>query len=157
MSKDLSHLSFPTPIGPLTIFSENDALIVIESGRVTDGEENDPLLNEAKDQINAYFDGKLTTFDLPLAPDGPPRRRALWMAMMDIGYGETCSYGDFAKRVKSSPRAIGGGCAHNPIPIIIPCHRILAANRKMGGYSFANGAETKEQLLILEGAIKTQS
>ncbi len=153
MSKDPAHLSFPTPLGALTLFSEHDALIAIETGRVPDSVDNDPLLNEARDQLNAYFDGTLQTFDLPLAPEGPPRRREIWHAMIDIGYGQTRTYGAFAKDVKSSARAVGGACAANPIPIIIPCHRVLAADGKMGGYSFANGSESKRQLLMLEGAL----
>ena len=68
MPLDVSHLSFPSPIGALTLFAERGSIIVIEAGRVPDSIENDPLLNEARDQLNAYFDAKLTTFDLPVAP-----------------------------------------------------------------------------------------
>jgi methylated-DNA-[protein]-cysteine S-methyltransferase len=152
MPLDISHLSFPSPIGALTLFAECGSIIVIEAGRVPDSIENDPLLNEARDQLNAYFDGKLTTFDLPVAPVGPPRRREIWEAMAKIPYGTTLSYGEFAAEIKSSARAIGGACSANPIPIVVPCHRVLAADGKMGGFSFANGAETKRQLLQLEGA-----
>ena len=152
MPLDVSHLSFPSPIGALTLFAERGSIIVIEAGRVPDSIKNDRLLNEARDQLNAYFDGKLTTFDLPLAPAGPPRRREVWEVMAKIPYGTTLSYGEFAAEMKSSARAIGGACGANPIPIVVPCHRVLAADGKMGGFSFANGAETKRQLLQLEGA-----
>ncbi len=155
MPNDLSYLSFPSPIGALTLFAEHDALIVIEAGAVPGGNEQDPLLKEARAQLDAYFDGKLTHFDLPVAPDGPPRRREIWHAMAKIPYGTTLSYGEFAAEMKSSARAIGGACGANPIPIVLPCHRVLAADGKMGGFSFANGAETKRQLLRLEGALTT--
>jgi len=155
MPLDVSHLSFPSPIGALTLFAERGSIIVIEAGRVPDSIENDPLLNEARDQLNAYFDAKLTTFDLPVAPAGPPRRRKIWETMAKIPYGTTLSYGELAAEMKSSARAIGGACGANPIPIVLPCHRVLAADGKMGGFSFANGAETKRQLLQLEGALET--
>lgn len=155
MPLDVSHLSFPSPIGALTLFAERGALIVIEAGRVPGGIENDPLLNEARNQLNAYFDGKLAAFDLPVAPEGPPRRREIWEAMAKIPYGTTLSYGEFAAEMKSSARAIGGACGANPIPIVLPCHRVLATDGKMGGFSFANGPETKRQLLQLEGALTT--
>jgi len=155
MNLETAHISFPSPIGALTLFTEQDALIVIEAGSVPGGTENDPLLNEARNQLNAYFDGKLTTFDLPVAPDGPPRRCEIWQAMAKIPYGTTLSYGELAAEMKSSARAIGGACGANPIPIVLPCHRVLTANGKMGGFSFANGAETKRQLLQLEGALTT--
>ena len=72
--------------------------------------------------------------------------------MLDIPYGQTMSYGEMAKHLKSAPRAVGGACGHNPIPIIIPCHRVMAANGKDGGYSGQGGVTTKRQLLQLEGA-----
>lgn len=155
MTHALSHLSFPSPIGALTLFAEHDALIVIEAGAVPGENNQDPLLKEARAQLDAYFDGKLTVFDVPVAPNGPPRRQEIWQAMAKIPYGTTLSYGEFAAEMKSSARAIGGACGANPIPIILPCHRVLAADGKMGGFSFGNGAETKRQLLRLEGALTT--
>lgn len=145
------YLSFNSPIGPLTVFSEDGALIVIEAGAVPGEGSKDPLLKEARRQIDDYFDGKLKDFDLPLNPAGTPRQREIWDAMSDIPYGETRSYGALAKAVNSSARAIGGACGRNPLPIVIPCHRVLGANDAIGGYSFADGADTKRQLLMLEG------
>jgi methylated-DNA-[protein]-cysteine S-methyltransferase len=146
-----NHLSFPSPLGTLTIFSDGAALIALETGRAPDDGNPDRLLIEAKTQLDAYFDGRLTTFDLPLAPHGPKRRQEIWAAMCDVGYGKTETYGEFAARIQSAPRAIGGACAANPLPIFIPCHRILGAGNTLAGYSFADGRDTKRQLLTLEG------
>tara|TARA_R110000787_G_scaffold63679_11_gene144304 strand:- start:407609 stop:408076 length:468 start_codon:yes stop_codon:yes gene_type:complete len=146
-----NHLSFSSPIGALTIFSDGAALIALESGRAPDNGPGDTLLTEAKRQLDAYFDGRLKEFDLPLAPQGPKRRQEIWAAMCEVGYGHTETYGEFARRIQSAPRAIGGACAANPLPILIPCHRILGAGNALAGYSFADGPDTKRQLLTLEG------
>jgi len=151
MSRSPAHLSFNTPIGPLTVFIEDGALIVVEAGAVPGPGGDDPLLIETRRQIDAYFDGKLQTFDLPLKPQGTPRQKEIWAAMSAIPYGETRSYGELAKRIGSAARAVGGACGANPIPIVIPCHRVLGADGAIGGYSFADGAETKRRLLALEG------
>lgn len=145
------YISFNSPIGALTVFAESGALIVIEAGAVPGAGSADPLLIEARRQIDDYFDGKRKDFDLPLNPAGTPRQREIWAAMAKIPYGETCTYGALANAVKSSARAVGGACGRNPLPIIIPCHRVLGANDAIGGYSFADGADTKRQLLTLEG------
>lgn len=147
-----AYLSFNSPIGPLTVFSEDGALIVIEAGAVPGADSDDPLLIEARRQLDDYFDGKRRNFELPLNPAGTPRQREIWNAMSQIPYGETRTYGELAKAVKSSARAIGGACGRNPLPIVIPCHRVLGANDAIGGYSFADGTDTKRQLLTLEGA-----
>ena len=146
-----AHISFPSPIGTLTLFTNGTALIALESGRAPDNGADDTLLNEAKRQLDAYFDGRLKEFDLPLSPQGPKRRQEIWAAMCDVAYGETETYGEFAARIQSAPRAIGGACAANPLPIFIPCHRILGAGNTLAGYSFADGPDTKRQLLTLEG------
>ncbi len=146
-----NQLSFPSPIGALTIFTDGAALIALESGRIPDNGAGGILLNEAKRQLDAYFDGRLKEFDLPLAPQGPKRRQEIWAAMCDVKYGHTETYGEFARRIQSAPRTIGGACAANPLPIFIPCHRVLGAGNTLAGYSFADGPDTKRQLLILEG------
>lgn len=142
----------PSPLGALTLFAENGALTVIEHGRAPDmAGEPDPVLIEARRQLDAYFDGTLRTFDLPLAPAGTGKQKAIWRAMRDIPYGETETYGDLAKRAGSGPRAVGMACGANPLPIVVPCHRVMGAGGTLGGYSFADGVETKKQLLTLEG------
>lgn len=151
MSGGIDHLSFHSPIGHLTVFAEDAHIIVIEAGSVPGSGRNNPLLTETRRQIDAYFDGKLTDFDLPLAPNGTPRQREIWAAMSAIPYGETRTYGDLARELGSAARAIGGACGANPIPLVIPCHRVLGAGDAVGGYSFADGADTKRRLLTLEG------
>ena len=112
----------------------------------------EPLLAEAAAQLQAYFAGKLKRFDLPLAPEGNDFNRRAWAAIARIPFGETRSYGDVAFELGSGPRAVGGACARNPIPLFIPCHRILAAHGALGGYSGGKGLATKIFLLELEGA-----
>lgn len=148
----LNHLVIPSPIGPLTLFEDDWNLIAIEAGAAPTSGSLTPGLKEAKQQLDAYFDGKLKSFDLQIAPPGTPRQREIWEAMIAIPYGETRTYGELANTLDSAPRAIGGACAKNPLPIIIPCHRVLGSDGGVGFYSFAEGPETKKRLLTLEGA-----
>ncbi len=148
----MPYLTCPSPLGALTLFEEDGKIISLDWGAVDGGEET-PLLAEAARQLEAYFDGELTQFDLPLDPHGTAFQKKLWNALNTIPYGSTLTYGELASRIDSAPRAIGGACGRNPIPIIIPCHRVLAAGGKMGGYSGHEGTDTKEFLLRLEGAL----
>jgi len=151
-------LTIPSPIGELRIAEEDDAIVAIGW---TDAEEDQaagpayrdngsPLLAEAAAQLDAYFAGKLTRFDLPLAPAGSAFEGRVWTAMAAIPYGETRCYGELAASVGSAPRAVGRACGRNPIPIVIPCHRVLARTG-LGGYSGEGGLTTKRHLLALEG------
>jgi len=141
-------LSIPSPIGQLTIDEIDDAIVAIRWADAPAGN-GSPLLAETARQLAAYFDGRLSRFDLPLAPAGSPFETRVWSAMQAIPYGETRSYGDLAKAVGSAPRAVGGACGKNPIPVVIPCHRVLAKGG-LGGYSGAGGLATKQHLLALE-------
>src|SRR5712691_12928368 len=141
-------LSIPSPIGQLTVDELNDAIVRIRWADAPAGN-GSPLLAEAARQLAAYFDGRLARFDLPLAPAGSPFAARVWEAMQAIPYGETRYYGDLAQAVGSAPRAVGRACGKNPIPIVIPCHRVLAKGG-MGGYSGAGGLATKQRLLDLE-------
>lgn len=145
-------LSVPSPVGQLTIEEEDGAVVAIRWG---DGvpSNGSPLLAEAARQLDAYFAGRLTEFDLPLAPAGSRFEQRVWAAMQTIPYGQTRCYGDLAHTVGSAPRAVGGACGKNPIPIVIPCHRVLA-KIGLGGYSGEGGLATKERLLVLEGALR---
>ena len=98
-----------------------------------------------------YFDGKLTTFDLPLALQGTTFQKNVWREMQKIPYGQVQTYGDISGTLNSAARAVGGACGKNPIPIIIPCHRVIGGGGKMTGFSGGEGVETKIQLLTLEG------
>ncbi|MCB2099710.1 MAG: methylated-DNA--[protein]-cysteine S-methyltransferase [Rhodobacterales bacterium] len=141
-----------SPLGPLTLFEESGALTVVEFGRGPDKDDT-PLLRAAEDQLHAYFDGRLETFDLPLDPPGSEFQKAVCRAMLAIPYGQTRTYGDLARDLGSVARAVGGACGRNPIPIIIPCHRVLGAGGRMTGFSGGTGVDTKRALLRLEGAL----
>lgn len=152
----MAHFSLNSPLGPLTVFEDHGAVIAVEWGRAGDSETS-PLLAEAGDQFNAYFDGRLTGFDLPLEPKGTSFQRAVWGALRRIPHGATNTYGDIAAAIHGGPRAVGGACGRNPIPIIIPCHRVLGKGGRMGGYSGGQGIETKKMLLRLEGCLAVSS
>ncbi|WP_439596551.1 methylated-DNA--[protein]-cysteine S-methyltransferase [Falsiroseomonas sp.] len=138
-----------TPIGEVTISAEEDAIVALDWGRGRD-QEATPLLREAVTQLQDYFDGLRTGFDLPLAPFGSAFQQRVWAALRAIPPGETRSYGDLAKLLGSSARAIGQANGANPIPILIPCHRVVASGGRLGGYSGGEGPATKRVLLELE-------
>jgi len=110
-------------------------------------------LAEAARQFVAFFAGRLTQFDLPLAASGTAFDQRVRAAMRAIPYGETRTYGDLAHFTDSGPRAIGRACGRNPIPIIVPCHRVLARGG-LGGYSGGAGLPTKQWLLALEAGLR---
>jgi len=149
----MPRLTVETPVGRLTLFEEDGALAAIDWGGKRATGEPSRLLLRARRQLEAYFAGKLAAFDLPLAPSGSPFELRVWQLMSDIPYGETRSYGDLATLLAAAPRAVGQACGRNPLPIVIPCHRVLAAGGALGGYSGGKGVDTKRRLLILEGAL----
>lgn len=148
----MTQLSMHSPVGDLTISEDGGAVVSLDWGWGALQTET-PLLREAKRQLERYFDGGLEQFDLPLRPYGTSFRKQVWDAMLRIPYGSTQTYGKIAADVGSQARAVGGACGANPIPIIVPCHRILGANGALGGYSGEGGTETKAFLLRLEGAL----
>ena len=150
-------LTLDTPTGPVTLTEEDDAIVGVTWGKAASpGDEAGTLLEEAAGQLRDYFDGQRRTFQLPLQPRGTEFHRAVWREMLAIPYGHTKSYGDLAKATGAVARAVGAACGANPIPIFIPCHRVLAADRQLGGFSGGRGPETKAFLLTLEGAWPVQ-
>lgn len=147
----MPQLSMHSPVGDITISEEDGAVVSLDWGWAMSNKPTS-LLRRAERQLNSYFDGKLEEFDLPLNPAGTDFQKRVWKLMTKIPYGRTWSYGDIAEKLRSAPRAVGGACGANHIPIIIPCHRVLAASGKMGGYSGDGGLDTKTALLRLEGA-----
>ena len=139
-----------SPLGPLTLVAGDGALTALRWGRAG-CEDDSNLLSHAAAELAAYFAGARLDFDLPTAPAGTPHDRKVWRAMQQIPAGQTRTYGEVARAISSSPRAVGNACGRNPIPIVIPCHRIVAAGGALGGYSGQGGAETKRFLLRLEG------
>jgi len=141
-------LSLHSPLGDLTIAEDGCGIVALEWGWGSD-QESSPLLNRAKQALEDYFDGKPLQADLPLRPAGTPYRQRVWQALREIPAGETRTYQDIARLAGGSPRSVGGANAANPIPIFIPCHRVVASNGP-GGYSGGDGLVTKHQLLALE-------
>jgi methylated-DNA-[protein]-cysteine S-methyltransferase len=157
--RTLRFSSVPTPVGPFsfavddsgaiaaTAFGSKDALSSRLKG-VTLVPDDRPNAFVRK-QIDAWFSGKRRDFSLRLSPAGSAFQKRVWSALRKIPYGETRSYGDVARAIGSSPRAVGRANAKNPICVIVPCHRVIGADRSLTGYAFGKG--TKRRLLAFEG------
>ena len=153
----MPQLCMHSPLGDLTVTEEDGAIISLDWGWVpTEWQSETPLLKKAIEQLNEYFDGDRVDFDLPLNPPGSEFQKAVCQAMVDIPGGSTKSYGEIARQIDGSAQAVGNACGLNPIPIIIPCHRVLAAGKEMGGFSAPGGVDTKKVLLELENALPPQ-
>lgn len=148
-----------TPIGRLRLVEHDRRLTALEfepfaenDGRPRGRRDDDhPVLAEAARQLRAYVAGELTDFDLPLAPSGSDFQLRVWEALRGIGYGETASYGEIAHRIgmgNAASRAVGLANGRNPLPIVIPCHRVIGADGSLTGY--AGGLSRKQFLLELE-------
>ncbi|MEO0992050.1 MAG: methylated-DNA--[protein]-cysteine S-methyltransferase [Pseudomonadota bacterium] len=146
----MNRLEMETPVGWLAIEAKADRLSAVRWGRAADAFPT-PVLAEARSQLDAYFSGTLEDFDLPFDPPASPFAADIREAMLAIPFGETLTYGDIAARIGASPQAVGQGCGANPLPILVPCHRVLGANG-LGGFSGGTGIETKVALLRHEGA-----
>ena len=154
-------IRYPSPLGTLTVAEEKGALttLVIEGQKYADRhlagegqEEETPVLRAAARWLDAYFAGENPAVStLPLAPAGTAFQQRVWQELRRIPYGETESYGALAARLGSSARAVGAAVGRNPLSILIPCHRVLAADGSLTGY--AGGLANKEKLLRLEGSL----
>jgi methylated-DNA-[protein]-cysteine S-methyltransferase len=151
-----------TPVGRLSVEGDGGAITKVRWIAPDTGDpsipDSDSIVEEARRQFRAYFDRKLKVFDLPLLPKGTAAEKRIWQVMCKIPYGGTMTYGEMTVAVGGDPRQgdardIGKACGANPIPVIIPCHRVMAAGGKMGGYSGRGGTETKRKLLAFEGAL----
>lgn len=148
----------PSPLGPLTLASEGKALTGLwlegqkyfAAGLEPEAEEYPdlPVFRQTAAWLERYFTGREPSAPPPLAPQGSSFRQAVWKALLEIPYGQTSTYGELANKLHSSPRAVGGAVGHNPISILIPCHRILGSGGSLTGY--AGGVERKQFLLELE-------
>jgi methylated-DNA-[protein]-cysteine S-methyltransferase len=148
INRTVPQLSLHTPLGDVTLSQESHALVSLDWGWGRD-QTKTPLLCRAAETLHAYFDREVTAFNLPLAPAGTPYQQRVWAALQTIPYGQTRSYGEIAAAVGGTARSVGQANGANPIPILIPCHRVVAAGG-LGGYSGAGGIETKRWLLALE-------
>jgi methylated-DNA-[protein]-cysteine S-methyltransferase len=141
----------PDPAGAPPRSSMSRAAVLSAGRPVGDRDDAHPLLLEAVRQLRAYFEGELKEFDLPLAPAGTTFQRSVWEELQRVGYGETVTYGEVARRLGMTPaasRAVGLANGRNPIPIVIPCHRVVGADGTLTGY--AGGVDRKQVLLDLE-------
>lgn len=146
------HCVIPTPIKPLRIDEDDGAIVGVNFVLEPLCPPGTPLLQEAVRQLIAYFDGTRTAFDLPLRMEGTAFRMQCWQALCMIPYGETISYGEQARRIGNpkAVQAVGGANHHNPISIIVPCHRVIGADGSLTGYG--GGMEVKAWLLAHEKA-----
>ncbi|KIQ97733.1 methylated-DNA--[protein]-cysteine S-methyltransferase [Lysobacter sp. A03] len=150
-----------SPVGPLLLATDADGLRLIEFSQPRHPvkrsaewrEGSHPVLDAATTQLDEYFAGYRTGFDLPISPQGTPFQRDTWSALAEIRYGETVSYGELASRAghAGAVRAVGAAVGRNPVPIVVPCHRVMGADGSMTGFS--GGLPVKRQLLVLEGAL----
>jgi len=144
-----------TPIGPLGLVASDSALQSVRfhsRGARPEGEST--VLAEAERQLAAYFAGDLLTFDLPLELHGTDFQRSCWLALASIPYGQTVSYGEQARRLglgSDAARAVGAANGSNPLPIVLPCHRVIGADGSLTG--FGGGLHVKRYLLEHEGAL----
>ena len=144
----MPQLSLHTPVGDITVSEDEGAIVALDWGWGRD-QEPTALLVEARAQLQAYFDGDLVQFTLPLAPYGTQYRQRVWSALCRIPPGQTNTYAELAAIAGGSARSVGTAMSSNPIPILIPCHRVVASSG-LGGYSGGEGLPTKIFLLALE-------
>lgn len=155
MSQQL--FKYISPIGNLVLETKDDKIVQIKfDGRFKRDEADvnrDPFVLEIKEQLDRYFSGTLKTFNLPTAPEGTPFQQNVWKALTDIPYGTTVPYSQIAERLGNpdAVRAVGRANGQNPVPIVIPCHRVIGADNKLVGYG--GGIERKRWLLKHEGAL----
>ena len=152
----------PTPLGEVTVVADDDWLTELhlpgDRGVVPEGAvEGGPSVDRAAQQLGEWFAGEREHFDLPLAPNGTAFQRRVWAALVAVPYGETASYGDIAAAIgqPTATRAVGAANGRNPIPLIIPCHRIIGTDGSLTGYSGGGGIETKRYLLDFERGVLT--
>lgn len=149
-------IDVPSPIGTIRVFSNKGKItaVNIAVAKTKDLQSKEPVLIEAKKQIEEYFLGKRTKFDLPLdLSSGTEFQRSVWKEIAKIRFGKKLSYVDIAKAIDNpkASRAVGGAVGSNPIPLIVGCHRVLGATGKVTGYSGGKGIPTKRWLLKHEG------
>ncbi|MEA9985178.1 MULTISPECIES: methylated-DNA--[protein]-cysteine S-methyltransferase [Subtercola] len=148
-------LRVESPLGRLELTADDDSILTLEierAGLLTYEnlpENSNDVLDEASRQLSEYFAGDRTEFDLPVKLEGTPFQTAVWLQLARLGWGEFVSYGELGALAgkPGSARAVGGAVGSNPVPIIVGCHRVLASNRKITGYSAGNGIPTKVWLL----------
>jgi methylated-DNA-[protein]-cysteine S-methyltransferase len=157
MKHSTSYTLYPSPLGDILRARTDTGIshIVFQDGTTAmtpepDWSHNPAAFDDLTGQLEAYFTGELTDFDLPLAPEGTPFQLTVWQALQTIPYGETISYGELAQEIgrPTASRAVGAANGRNPLPIVIPCHRVIGQDGSLTGYG--GGLRFKKALLALE-------
>ena len=150
----MSFCVIASPVGRLRIAADNTGICGVNRTEEALCSPEEPLLEDCARQLAEYFSGARRVFDLPLHPVGTAFRMKVWAALQQIPYGQTITYGELARRVgnERGSRAVGGANHHNPISIIIPCHRVIGTDGSLTGYG--GGLDMKEALLRLEGSLR---
>ncbi|REF35844.1 methylated-DNA--[protein]-cysteine S-methyltransferase [Thermasporomyces composti] len=148
-----------SPVGALELRARAGFLthvLFVGSAPIETVDTDNPVLRAAVEQLNAYFAGESTAFDLPLRPEGTPFQQRVWAALADIPYGETRTYAEIARAIgaPTAYRAVGAANGQNPLPIVLPCHRVIGSNGSLTGYG--GGMERKRILLELEARVRLQ-
>ena len=157
----MKSMSYKSPIGMITLVEEGDHLIALyteknRAFRKVMFNDNHKVFDKTIKWLDKYFSGKNPKMNIPIKMIGTDFRKKVWKMLLDIQYGKSKTYDDLAKQIESlgginrmSRRAVGGAVAHNPISILIPCHRVLGVGNKLVGYS--GGLDVKKKLLTMEG------
>lgn len=150
----LTYRTVSTPLGDITAVADDAGLTQVilagDDGSVlAEATEGGPIVDAAAQQLAEYFAGERMAFDVPLAPQGTEFQMTVWKALGDVPFGTTATYGEIARAIGqlTATRAVGAANGRNPIPIIIPCHRVIGASGELTGYSGGGGIETKRRLL----------
>ena len=146
-------LSFKTSLGWITLKASNQKLVSVKFGKqISQGKSK--ILIKAKKQIVDFSCGKLKKFNLDILLEGSILQKKIWKELQKIPYGQTKSYGDIAKKIKTSPRYVGNVCGQNKHLLLVPCHRVVRSDGQLGGFSGLGGLKLKQRLLNLENSLK---
>jgi O-6-methylguanine DNA methyltransferase len=141
----------PSPLGPILACADESALVSLTFSEEKGNFEKNRVLEQLEEELALYFAGKLQAFQTPVSPSGTDFQKRVWQALQKIPYGKTCSYGELAQELghEKAFRAVARANGANPIAILVPCHRVIYADQRLGGYS--SGIAKKIKLLNLEG------
>lgn len=141
--------SVESPIGPITLIAQGEKIVRVELGKKARAEGSSKVLTDAKNQIAAYFAGKLEKFTLPIEAVGTEFQKSVWKEISKIGFGRKISYGEIAAKIgnPAASRAVGAAVGSNPTPLLVGCHRVLGSTGKITGFTGAKGIKTKAWLL----------
>lgn len=141
--------SLESPIGPITLIAQGEKIVRVELGKKARAEGSSKVLTEAKNQLAAYFSGKLERFSVPIDAVGTEFQKSVWKEIAKIGFGRKLSYGEIAAKIgnPAASRAVGAAVGSNPTPLLVGCHRVLGSKGKITGFTGGKGIKTKAWLL----------